>query len=303
MHPLDEDNLALVAIVTIVLQGIYFLVTCLGRVEKVSDFAAGTNFIIIAIFTLCLGESWLWRQLVVTAMVCIWGTRLSGYLLYRMVQIGEDNRFDKNTSCVQFAGFWTFQAIWVFTVSLPVVFINSPTTYKKEPKLIVHSFEIWQDITGVSLWGVGLIIESFSDMQKFYFKDNPRNQGKWCTYGLWKWSRHPNYFGEILCWWGVFSLSSTTLIGNQWTAILSPLFTSFILLFLSGIPLLEKKADDRYGGLPEYLDYKRDVSVLIPIPQDSYAKISHRVRFLFCCDFPMYNFMDDEYREPVPEPV
>ena len=66
--------------------------------------------------------------------------------------------------------------------------------------------------------------------------------------GLWKWSRHPNYFGEMLVWWGVFMVSATTLVGSQWTSILSPLFTTFILLFLSGIPLLEKKADDRYGG-------------------------------------------------------
>lgn len=175
----------------------------------------------------------------VTVCVCIWGARLSGYLLYRILKIGEDKRFDdKRENCLKFAGFWTFQAFWVFTVSLPVIFVNAPdSAVKLDPD------NAWtpQDVVGVVIFVIGLSCETFADFQKFFFRNNPANKGKWCDDGLWKISRHPNYFGEICVWLGIFIISTSILTDGQWTAVLSPLFTMAILLFLSGIPLLEKR--------------------------------------------------------------
>ena len=115
-----------------------------------TDFAGGTNFVVLAVLTLCLGEQYHWRQVstvqystvqyhwrqvAVTAAVGLWGLRLSGYLLYRILKIGEDDRFDdKRSDPVRFAFFWTFQAVWVFTVSLPVIFVNAPFSLVLNPR-------------------------------------------------------------------------------------------------------------------------------------------------------------------------
>ena len=101
---------------------------------QVTDFAGGTNFVVLAVLSLGLAETFQWRQIVVTACVVLWGLRLSGYLLYRIIKIGEDDRFDdKRSNPLRFLAFWTFQAVWVFTVSLPVMFVNAPFSSEMNP--------------------------------------------------------------------------------------------------------------------------------------------------------------------------
>ena len=129
--------------------------------------------------------------------------------------------------------------VWVFTVSLPVIFINSPVARQRNIGAA--------DIIGAIIFGLGLLCEAIADQHKFMFRNNPKNKGKFCNVGLWKVSRHPNYFGEICLWWGVFIISAMILTGARWVAVLSPLFVMTILLFLSGIPPLEKSSDTRYG--------------------------------------------------------
>ena len=102
---------------------------------QVTDFAGGTNFVVLAILTLVLAEQYHWRQIAITVCVILWGLRLSGYLLYRIIKIGEDDRFDdKRSNPLRFLGFWTFQAVWVFTVSLPVMFVNAPFSLVLNPR-------------------------------------------------------------------------------------------------------------------------------------------------------------------------
>ncbi|KAK2147822.1 hypothetical protein LSH36_532g02027 [Paralvinella palmiformis] len=228
-------------------------------------------------------------------MVCVWGIRLSGYLLYRIIQIGSDDRFvDKRNSCARFAVFWTFQAIWVFVVSLPVVFVNAPTS-----KLKPNAYTFTRlDIAGSVIFSIGFLCESSADLQKFYWKQKPENKGKWCMFGLWRWSRHPNYLGEMLIWWGVFIMSTNIMTGAQWLAVLSPIFTMMILLFLSGIPLLEKKADLRYGKLDDYRAYKKQTSVLVLFPPLVFKYLPHIIKCLLFCEFPLYDNLGQDEDAP-----
>ncbi|CAL1544863.1 unnamed protein product [Lymnaea stagnalis] len=289
MWILDENNLAICAIVTVAMQFIFFLIACTCKFDKVTDFAGGTNFVVLAVMTFLIAWTFSTRQIIVTVFIIVWGLRLSGYLLYRIIKIGEDNRFDdKRENCLKFAGFWTFQAIWVFTVSLPVIFVNAPASAVKSDYITP------QDIIGFILFGIGLLTETVADLQKFSFRNDPANKGKWCNTGLWRFSRHPNYFGEITVWIGIFLISTSILEYGQWTAVLSPLFTMTILLFLSGIPLLEQKADERYRTNQLYLVYKSRTSPLILLPPPCYGALPYCMKFVFCCEFPLYNRLDEE---------
>ncbi|KAI8791044.1 hypothetical protein BgiMline_018591 [Biomphalaria glabrata] len=267
----------------------FFLVACTFKFDKVTDFAGGTNFVVLAVMTFLVSQTFQARQIIVTVFIIVWGLRLSGYLLYRIIKIGEDNRFDdKRENCLKFAGFWIFQAIWVFTVSLPVIFVNA------EGSAVTTNYITPQDIVGFILFGFGLVIETVADIQKFNFRNNSANKGKWCDTGLWHFSRHPNYFGEILIWIGIFLISTSILESGQWTAVLSPLFTMTILLFLSGIPLLEKNADKRYRSNESYLSYKKKTSPLILLLPACYGILPLCIKCTFCCEFPLYNHLSEE---------
>ncbi|XP_076470530.1 uncharacterized protein LOC143300620 [Babylonia areolata] len=298
MWILDVNNLAICAIVTVAMQFTFFLIACSCKFDKVTDFAGGTNFVVLAVLTFVLADTYSFRQILVTVCVVVWGLRLSGYLLYRIIKIGEDNRFDdKRDNCLKFAAFWIFQAVWVFTVSLPVIFINAPASAD-----LATSFTP-QDGVGIVLFTLGLLSEAIADIQKFSFRNDPSNKGKWCDKGLWKVSRHPNYFGEILVWVGIFIISTSILRGGQWAAVLSPVFTMSILLFLSGIPLLEKKADQRYRKNEVYLMYKQRTSALVPLPPPCYAVLPALFKCACCCEFPLYNYLDEEKQTIAQSPV
>uniref|UniRef100_A0A6N2L294 Uncharacterized protein n=1 Tax=Salix viminalis TaxID=40686 RepID=A0A6N2L294_SALVM len=171
---------------------------------------------------------------------------------------GEDRRFDEMRSNLgKLAVFWIFQAVWVWTVSLPVTVVNG---IDRDPSVQAA------DIIGWIMWSVGVSFEATADQQKLTFKNAPENRGKWCNVGLWNISRHPNYFGEILLWWGIFVASTPVLEGSEWLVILGPIFLTLLLLFVSGIPLLEQSADKKFGNVAAYRVYKRTTSPLIPLP-------------------------------------
>lgn len=161
----------------------------------------------------------------------------------------------KRDSFWKFGGFWTLQALTVWVVMLSTLLFFDAET---EPTW-------WLALIGFALWAKGLAIESIADMQKYTFTQNPKNKGKFISTGLWARSRHPNYWGEIMVWVGVYVFTVSALDGmNQLIALISPLFITAMLLFVSGIPLLEKGADKRWGKDKKYQEYKKNTPILIP---------------------------------------
>jgi len=192
-------------------------------------------------------------------MITFWGFRLAGYLFYRILKTKKDERFNGiRESFWKFAMFWTFQTILIFIIMLPIIFSMNMSGIDTVNTISIIS------IMGFCIWAIGFITESIADSQKFSFRNNIKNKNKWIDTGLWKYSRHPNYFGEILCWIGIFVFVNPVFHSWSFVSALSPIGIIISLLFFSGIPLLEKKDYEKYGKIKEYQRYKRTTSVLIP---------------------------------------
>ena len=247
----DENFILISLLITVCMQLSFFAVAYGLQIDKVTDFAGTANFLLLATVTLWFGEDLSFPKIIGSLMVILWSLRLGAYLSYRIIVWGEDNRFDEMRSkFLSFLGFWIMQILWVFLTCLPVVYFNSLDS----PDSVNSLASI-----GIGMFSIGLIIEAWADYSKFNHKLNGE---KWCTGGLWKYSRHPNYFGNILLWFGIFVFCYSYEV-PLWTVI-GPLWTTFLLLFVSGIPLLEASADKKYGNDSEYLQYKSITSVLIP---------------------------------------
>jgi steroid 5-alpha reductase family enzyme len=229
----------------------FFAIAYKLQIDKVTDFAGTSNFLVLAIFTLWLGGDFSFPKILASLMLALWSLRLGIYLTYRIMIWGEDNRFDELRSKFwSFFGFWVYQILWVFLTSLPVIYFNSLDSPTELNTL---------GIVGITMFGIGFIIESWSDYTKFNHKLHGE---KWCNTGLWKYSRHPNYFGNLVLWFGIF-IFCYNYGAPLWT-IIGPLWTAFLLIFVSGLPFLEASADKKYGEDPEYLQYKSNTSILIP---------------------------------------
>ncbi|MDH5533596.1 MAG: DUF1295 domain-containing protein [Candidatus Pacebacteria bacterium] len=252
------DNIYLLTlIISFAIQGFFFSFASLFKTDKLTDLSYGLSFIALAWFMLFrLGEFSL-HQIVLTILITLWGLRLVTYLFIRILKMGRDKRFDSmREKFFEFAKFWILQALSVWVIMLPSIFVLS-TVSDKGCNIITF--------TGLSIFLFGLIIETVADWQKFNFKSEKKNRDKLITDGIWKYSRHPNYFGEMTLWWGIFIFSTNFMSqGDYWT-ILGPLFITFLLLFVSGIPLLEKKYDKKYKGNKQYTKYRKNTSLLIPL--------------------------------------
>ncbi|MGY6550330.1 MAG: DUF1295 domain-containing protein [Erythrobacter sp.] len=199
------------------------------------------------------------RAMVVAAMVAIWTIRL-GSFLYRRIHAsgGTDQRFAKiKVNPPRFLVAWTLQACWViFTASAALVIITAP----QDPSLGVW---FW---AGAAIWALGFAFEVIADEQKRRFKADPANEGRFITTGLWAWSQHPNYFGEITLWTGILVIALPLLSGWAWLVVISPLFVALLLTKISGINLLDAIGEKRWGDDPEYRRYRQNTPVLLPRP-------------------------------------
>ncbi|KAM3617502.1 uncharacterized protein V6R79_007149 [Siganus canaliculatus] len=185
--------------------------------------------------------------------------RLGTFLFMRILKDGHDRRFNNvRDSPGTFFVYWTIQAMWVFVTLLPTLMLN---TEKRDVPLGTRDYIGW------TLWGIGFASEAIADQQKWLFKRNPDNAGKFIQSGLWAYSRHPNYFGEILQWTGLWLSASSVMQGPQYLSVASPLFVWFLLRFVSGIPILEKQAMKKWGSDPAFQDYIRNTPLLWPWPK------------------------------------
>jgi len=240
------------------IQLIFFTFAAIFKTDKVTDLSYGLSFILTVIYLIFSNKSAGLVQCVVSVLIIIWGFRLISYLFQRILKIGKDKRFDGvRENFLRFLRFWIFQAVAVWAIMLPASIIIS----KNHPLDIKINFYV-----GIACWLTGIIIETLADIQKFNFKNNPDNKDKWIETGIWKYSRHPNYFGEMLCWWGIYILSFRNLKGVENIAILGPIFITSILLFVSGIPPLEKKYNESYKDNLNYQKYKKRTSLFLPRP-------------------------------------
>jgi steroid 5-alpha reductase family enzyme len=193
------------------------------------------------------------------ALVVIWASRLGLFLFRRILRAGKDARFDEiKPSFFRFLNFWTLQGLWV-ALTLAAAMAAITTTTRKELG--------WFALAGGLVWVFGFAIEAIADAQKNRFRADPANKGKFIHTGLWAWSRHPNYFGEIVLWIGVAIIALPVLQGWQWVTLISPVFVALLITRVSGVPMLEKKADERWGGQEDYEAYKERTPVLIPRPR------------------------------------
>ena len=198
VHALDNYYLAITFLITVAYQLVAFALAFTFKFDKLTDFAGGTNFIWLAVITLSFSSqnhSVDARQIVVSLFMIVWAARLAGFLLFRIIKTGKDDRFDgTRDKFFPFLGFFVFQMVWCWTTSLPVTVLNSPNvTQFPQP-----AFGTGRDIAGVILYAIGLTIESASDVQKYLFKQRQTDKGAVCDVGFFYLSRHPNYFGEIL---------------------------------------------------------------------------------------------------------
>ena len=238
------------------IQWIVFIPAYIKQTEKFFDLTGSFTYITVILLTLFLSNRFDSRSILVSVLVLIWAIRLGTFLFGRIRKAGKDDRFDDiKPSFIRFLNVWTIQGLWVtFTMSAALVVIS--TTYQKELDLFA--------ILGFVIWVLGFAIEVIADSQKSRFREDPGNKGKFIQSGLWSKSRHPNYFGEITLWVGIAIIALPVLHGWQWIALLSPVFVTMLLTRVSGIPLLEKKADKKWGGQQDYEEYKKNTPVLIP---------------------------------------
>lgn len=241
-----------------VIQIIAFIPAMLFRTERFFDLTGSLTFFVISAALLLLTPMPDVRSWILAGMVMLWAVRLGSFLALRVHKAGSDGRFDEiKGSPVRFLQVWVIQGAWV-SLTAAAAWIAISTDAAARPPLG------WLSIVGIVVWAIGMVIEVVADAQKSAFRKDPRNRDEFIRTGLWSRSRHPNYFGEIVIWVGVFITAAPVLSGWQWVALLSPLFVILLLTRVSGIPLLEARAEKKWGDRGDYIAYRDSTPVLIP---------------------------------------
>lgn len=315
---LDKYYLAITLLITLGYQAIGFAIAYTLKFDKITDFMGGSNFVILSSLTLGLASSAPAgldaRQYLASLFIIIWGARLSGFLLFRILKTGKDDRFDdKRDSFVKFGGFWVFQMIWVWTVSMPVTILNSPAVQAYDPQR--RGLGACEGV-GIAMWAIGFLCESVSDVQKYRFRSNSAHKGRTCDVGLFAWSRHPNYFGEMLLQFGIYLVAvAPTAYGvvpagsgtaaAQVASIVGPCLLCTLLLFVSGLTLQErqsakKKYESDGPNGESWLQYKRwteNTSILIPMPPAIWKALPAFVKRTIGFEWPMYVFVPEKHAD------
>ncbi|MEI6457086.1 MAG: DUF1295 domain-containing protein, partial [bacterium] len=228
-------------LILFIYMNLWFVISVIGKRNDVADVAWGPGFVLLAWCSFMIAGTWSPRALLADSMVTIWGVRLAWHIFSRNRSKGEDFRYMEWRRAW---GRWFYlrsyfqvfilQGVLLFIILIPVLFIN-----KNSSETLT-----WFDFAGFFVWITGFVFETVADRQLAVFKLKPGNKGKILQSGLWHYSRHPNYFGEVVQWWGVFVLALS--LPGGWMTVAGPLVITLVILFVSGVPLLEKK----YAGRP-----------------------------------------------------
>ncbi len=255
-------NILFTALILFIYMNIAFLIGTIKKNNAVIDSFYGAGFVIVAWTSLLLSGTLVIRQIIVTILVTIWGIRLSTYVTIRNWGKSEDyrykamrERFGDKVLIKSYGKIYMFQGLIIFLVVFPVIFINATSS------ALIVCFLDWRFISlilGVTVWILGFYFEFIGDYQLNKFLKNPNRTKNVLDEGLWKYTQHPNYFGEVTMWWGLFIVAT----GVPWglLTVFGPILINFMIIKVSGVRLLNK----RYEGNPEYIDYKRRTSAFIP---------------------------------------
>ena len=239
-----------------VVQWLAFVPSYLRQTERFYDLSGAFTFISAIVIAVVLSKATDARSILLLALVLVWAGRLGPFLFRRVRRAGKDDRFDSiKTSFSRLLLTWTLQGLWV-TLTLAAALAAATSTRPKGLDIFAYA--------GLAVWVIGFAFEATADVQKSRFRADPANKGAFIASGLWRISRHPNYFGEITLWVGVALIALPVLRGWQFATLISPVFVYLLISRVSGIPLLEKKADAKWGGQEAYEAHKRRTPVLVP---------------------------------------
>ena len=257
-HSTGLSSVVLAVCLAYIIQWLLFIPAYVFQTEKFYDLSGGLTYITVVIFSLAITSDTGINvaNLIIAIFIIIWAIRLSSFLFLRISKDGEDKRFRSiKPNLTQFFMTWTLQGMWVSLCSMCA--LTAINTGRLEVMNIFF-------ILGACIFIIGLYIEIKADNQKSRFRSIPENRDRFITDGLWSKSRHPNYFGEVLLWSGIAVMSVSALEGLQYITLISPIFTYLLLVHVSGVRMLEARANIKWGQDPEYKNYVENTPMLFP---------------------------------------
>ena len=254
----DIENVLRVVILAFLIQWIAFIPAYVFQTEKFYDLTGSLTYLSVVWYSLYLSSNGFTNintaNITVVVFISLWAVRLGSFLFMRIHKDGEDKRFRTiKPSATQFFMTWTLQGLWVSLCSMCAL-----TAISSDSGVVINTlFYI-----GLSLFLIGFSTEVIADNQKSKFRSLPENRDKFITTGLWAKSRHPNYFGEIVLWTGIAVMSFSSLDGWQYLTLISPIFTYILLVYVSGVRMLEARSDIKWSEDEAYQSYKSSTPVL-----------------------------------------
>jgi len=246
-------------LIAFLIQWILFVPAYLYQTEKFYDLAGSATYISVVSYISLksdLAKNFNIGSILLASFIILWAIRLGSFLFTRIQKSGEDKRFKEiKPSPTRFLMAWTFQGMWVSICSMCAL-----TAIASINGVVLNTYFY----IGIIVFMAGFIFEIIADWQKAEFRKNPVNKNQFITHGLWSYSRHPNYFGEIILWLGIAIMSFSSLSSWQYFTLISPLFTYMLLVYVSGVRILEISGMEKWGHLESYQEYVRTTSSLFP---------------------------------------
>lgn len=237
---------------------IAFVPSMLKQTERFFDLTGAITYMSVTVLALLLGNNGEVTSLLMALLIFVWAGRLGSFLFRRITRDGQDRRFNKiRSNPIRLFETWTLQGLWVSLTAIAAWTAITSTDGARFGALTA---------IGLAVWVIGFAVEVKADTEKSAFAENPANKGRFISTGIWSWSRHPNYFGEITLWIGMALIAIPAFDGREFVGLISPLFVTVLLTKISGLPALERRGHKRWGDEPEYQTYVAEVPILIPRP-------------------------------------